>query len=110
MQPQEIIKQYRNLWKIEKAFRISKSDLKKRPIFHRLEKRMKAHLLLCFMSLLVIKETGGAIIWFGVYSERAIEVLGEVGQGKVEVGGVMIETDSQLTPEAQTILPLFAGH
>lgn len=33
--PKEIIDQYHNLWKVEKAFRISKSDLQERPIFHR---------------------------------------------------------------------------
>jgi len=35
----EIIKNYGHLWKIEKAFRISKHDLKVRPIYHRLQKK-----------------------------------------------------------------------
>ncbi len=33
----KIIENYKNLWQIEKAFRISKTDLKARPIFHHLK-------------------------------------------------------------------------
>lgn len=40
----EVIGNYNNLWKIEKAFRISKTDLRIRPIFHRLRKRVEAHI------------------------------------------------------------------
>lgn len=52
----EVIGNYNNLWKIEKAFRISKTDLRIRPIFHRLRKRIEAHICVSFMSYLVYKE------------------------------------------------------
>jgi len=52
---QEIINQYRQLWKVEKAFRITKSDLQARPIYHRNTDTIKAHLLICFLSLAVAK-------------------------------------------------------
>ena len=51
----EIIARYRNLWRVEKAFRISKSDLQMRPIFHFKESSIHAHLLVCFMALAVCK-------------------------------------------------------
>jgi transposase len=51
----EIIAQYRNLWHVEKAFRISKSDLQIRPIFHFKEYSIQAHLLVCFMALAICK-------------------------------------------------------
>ena len=38
--PNEIIDQYHNLWQVEKAFRMSKSDLRERPIFHRIKRRI----------------------------------------------------------------------
>ena len=41
---------------VEKAFRISKTDLKIRPIYHRLENRIKAHILVSFVSYAVYKE------------------------------------------------------
>ena len=48
-----VIKLYHNLWNVEKAFRMAKSDLKTRPIYHRKEKTIKAHILICFMALAV---------------------------------------------------------
>jgi len=53
---QEIIEHYKNLWQIEKAFRISKTDLKIRPIYHRLEDRIKAHILIAFVAYTIYIE------------------------------------------------------
>ena len=52
----DIIEHYQNLWHIEKAFRISKTDLQIRPIYHRLEHRIKAHILISFISYAIYKE------------------------------------------------------
>ena len=48
-----IIERYHELYKIEHAFRISKSDLQTRPIFHYKEEPIKLHLLICFMALVI---------------------------------------------------------
>lgn len=53
---QEVIQNYGHLWKIEKAFRISKHDLRIRPIFHRLQRRIEAHICIAFTSYKVYKE------------------------------------------------------
>lgn len=50
-----IISRYHDLYKIEQAFRISKNDLKTRPIFHFKEEPIKLHLLICFMALVISK-------------------------------------------------------
>jgi len=50
-----IINHYHNLWKVEKAFRITKSDLEARPVFHHKKENIKAHILICFMALAVCK-------------------------------------------------------
>jgi hypothetical protein len=50
-----IIERYHDLYKIEQAFRVSKSDLKTRPIFHFKEEPIKLHMLICFMALAVSK-------------------------------------------------------
>lgn len=52
---QTIIKRYRELYRIEQAFRISKSDLQTRPIFHYKEEPIKLHILICFMALVISK-------------------------------------------------------
>lgn len=48
--PEMILKRYKNLWKIEEAFRANKHDLKMRPIFHWTSKRIKAHVSICFLA------------------------------------------------------------
>lgn len=56
LKPEEIIENYRNLWHIEKAFRMSKTDLRIRPIYHRLRKRIEAHICLSFVAYSIYKE------------------------------------------------------
>lgn len=51
----EIIAKYSQLWQVEKSFRISKSDLKARPIFHTVKERIEAHLTIVFAGLAVIR-------------------------------------------------------
>ena len=53
---EDAIDNYRQLWKIEKAFRISKHDLRIRPIYHRKQRRIEAHICLSFAAYKVYKE------------------------------------------------------
>jgi len=50
-----IVSRYHDLWKIEKAFRIAKSDLLARPVFHRKKESIEAHILIVFLALCVAK-------------------------------------------------------
>ncbi len=50
-----IISHYSNLWHVEQAFRIAKSDLRIRPIYHFKERAIQFHVLICFMALAVSK-------------------------------------------------------
>jgi transposase len=52
----QILENYNHLWQIEKAFRVSKTDLKIRPVFHRLQKRIEAHICLNFVAYKIYKE------------------------------------------------------
>lgn len=52
---QEIIDKYSQLWQVEKSFKISKSDLKARPIFHTAKEKIEAHLLIVFTALAIIR-------------------------------------------------------
>jgi transposase len=56
LNPDEVILAYGNLWIVEKAFRISKTDLRARPIYHRKQQRIKAHICICFMAYTLYKE------------------------------------------------------
>lgn len=53
---EEVIRQYKQLWHIERTFRISKTDLRIRPIFHYLKRRIEAHVCIAFAACVVYKE------------------------------------------------------
>jgi transposase len=51
----EVLSRYRGLWQIESVFRVSKTNLKMRPIFHFTPERIRGHIALCFLSLVTLK-------------------------------------------------------
>lgn len=53
--PNLIVSRYKDLWHVEKAFRIAKSDLLARPIYHFKKDSIKAHILIVFLSLCLSK-------------------------------------------------------
>ena len=81
----EIIDNYRHLWTIEKAFRISKTDLRIRPVYHRLERRIKTHICIAFCSYKIYKELERllAIKKTGISVERALRELQTIYQAMV---------------------------
>lgn len=52
----QVMDNYKNLWHIEKAFRMSKTDLRIRPIYHRLRERIEAHICISFTAYSIYKE------------------------------------------------------
>ena len=52
---EELIHQYSNLWQVEESFRITKHDLKIRPIYHWKPSRIKAHLAISFMAYTLVR-------------------------------------------------------
>lgn len=63
----EVIENYQNLWHIEKAFRMSKTDLRIRPIYHRLRNRIEAHICISFTAYSIYKELERVL-----YAERSL--------------------------------------
>ena len=51
-----MIENYGQLWQIERAFRISKTDLRIRPMYHRRRRRIEAHVLVAFVAYTIYKE------------------------------------------------------
>jgi len=51
-----ILENYRNLFHVEQAFRMSKTDLRIRPIYHRLKHRIEAHICIAFTAYTIYKE------------------------------------------------------
>jgi transposase len=95
-----VIEQYGNLWKIEKAFRISKSDLKIRPIYHRLRRRIEAHICKTFCAYKVYKELERQLktAQVGWSPEKAIDIANTIFK-------ITILTPYSKTQEARLHLP-----
>jgi transposase len=55
MPNEKILDAYRNLWKIEETFKITKSELKTRPVHVSTREHIEAHFLTCFVSLLILR-------------------------------------------------------
>lgn len=62
----EVIDNYRQLWHVEKAFRISKTDLRVRPIHHYKAKRIRAHVCIAFVAYTIYKELERLLMEGGV--------------------------------------------
>lgn len=76
----EIISNYKHLWHIEKAFRISKTDLRIRPVYHRLKRRIESHLIIAFCSYKLYKELERQLAEkkVGITIEKAIRLMQSV--------------------------------
>jgi hypothetical protein len=55
MTPEDVAPGYKNLLEAERAFRTMKTTLDLRPVYHRLDDRITAHVLLCWLALLLIR-------------------------------------------------------
>ena len=80
LSPGEVISNYRHLWQIEKAFRISKTDLKVRPVYHYLKRRIETHICISFCGYKVYKELERQLKEKGsqISPARAIEAMGTI--------------------------------
>ena len=76
---------YKNLLEAERGFRDLKSTLELRPVFHRLEPRIRAHVLLCWLALLLIRvaERSTGLTWRRIAIElgrvHAVTLTGSAG-------------------------------
>lgn len=107
----EILENYAHLWQIEKAFRIAKSDLKIRPIYHRKQRRIEAHICLNFVAYKVYKELERQLKekesdWS---AEKVIEILQSIYQIEILTPNTkqIIRKTLLLTDEHKALNQLF---
>jgi len=98
----KVIERYHELYKVEQAFRVAKSDLETRPIFHFKEDPIKLHLLICFLALVISKhieiKTGLSIKRFNTEVKKVADakMVNKLTQKEVIVGGKLSETATEL--------------
>ena len=100
----EVIENYNQLWQIEKEFRVSKTDLKIRPIYHRLPRRIEAHICLTFVAYKIYKELERQLKEKKamISVQKAIEIASFIfeititlPQSKERMSKILIKTDEQ---------------
>jgi len=103
LSPEDVALGYKNLLEAERGFRDLKSTLELRPVFHRIEPRIRAHVLLCWLALLLIRvaERRCDTTWRRIATElgrvHAVTLQGTAG------------TVTQTTPPSDTTLGFLAA-
>lgn len=108
---EQILENYHHLWRIEKAFRVAKTDLKIRPIYHRLSHRIEAHICLNFVAYKVYKELERQLKnkKVALSPEKTIEILQNIFQIRVSLPSTneFITKILLLTDEQRKIAQIF---
>ena len=84
---EQIIEAYHTLWKIEESFRIMKSSLEVRPVFHWKPDRIRGHFVICFLSFMMERRLEIMLNEAGIEHspERIREALNEMQLAKVQL-------------------------
>jgi hypothetical protein len=103
-----VITAYHDLWKVEQSFRMTKGDLRARPVFHHQRDAIEAHLTVVFAALAVarhLQDTTGTSI------KKIIQTLRTARSATIEINGQRLTLDPELTDTAREILKrLETGH
>ena len=97
----EVVSSYHELWHVEQSFRMSKHDLRARPVFHHTRDAIEAHLTVVMAALAVarhLQETTGISI------KRIIRTLKPLQDITINLNGHKITAQPQITPTAASIL------
>jgi hypothetical protein len=97
MPPEEVMAKYHQLWQVERSFRMSKTDLAARPMFHHTRDAIEAHLTIVFTALAVARQvqalTGSAI-------GKVVKQLRPLRSATITINGVT-QTFPPVVPPAQ---------
>ncbi|CAM3192075.1 IS1634 family transposase [Actinomyces slackii] len=109
MQAGEVIDSYHELWHVEQSFRMSKHDLRARPVFHHTRDAIEAHLTVVMAALAVARHLQNAT---GMSIKRLVRELRPLQEVTISVNGHQITAQPQITQTAQQILNNLnaAGH
>jgi len=101
-----VIGAYHDLWKVEKSFRMAKTDLRARPIFHHQRDSIEAHLTIVFAALAISRHLQDQT---GVSIKRLVNTLRTVRSATIQVNGQRLTLDPELPPAARELLAAL-GH
>ncbi len=108
---ESVIAQYHGLWVVERAFRVSKGTLDMRPMFHFTERRIEAHVCICFIAYKIYKELERliAINKIGMSVDRVLDVAKTITTVRIKMpeNGTYFTKTLFLTKQHLAIKQLF---
>ncbi|HVQ18845.1 MAG TPA: hypothetical protein VMT27_07400 [Actinomycetes bacterium] len=96
-----VVTAYHELYQVERSFRVTKSDLAARPIFHRIRDSIEAHLTIVFAALAVSREAQART---GVSIKKIIQTLRPLRSATISLGTQQITAPPRIPDQAQAIL------
>ncbi|CAI9410255.1 IS1634 family transposase ISBli9 [Nocardioides sp. T2.26MG-1] len=97
----EVIASYHDLWHVEQSFRMSKTDLAARPMFHHTREAIEAHLTIVFAALAIARHLHNAT---GLSIKKIVQALRPLQQITVRIAGHEHLAKDPITPVAQAII------
>jgi Transposase DDE domain len=105
---EHVVAAYHDLYQVERSFRMAKSDLAARPVFHRLRDSIEAHLTIVFTALAVSREAQART---GVSINKIVKTLRPLRTATITLAGQQITVPPRVPDDAQRILDdLRGGH
>jgi transposase len=96
-----VINAYHDLWRVEQSFRMTKSDLRARPVFHHDRDAIEAHQTVVFAALAVARHLQDAT---AVTIKRLVRTLRPLRTVTIAIGAHTLTAVPLITTEARTIL------
>jgi transposase len=99
--PEFVIRAYHQLWRIEKSFRMSKHDLRARPIYHHKRESIDAHLAIVFAALAVTRVIEARTGWS---IKRFVQTARRYRTVQIRAGSQILTAENPLPPDLRDAL------
>jgi Transposase DDE domain len=101
MTGEQVIAAYHDLYQVERSFRMTKTDLAARPVFHRLRDSIEAHLTVVFAALAVSRDAQART---GMSINKIVKTLRPLRTATITLGRQQITAEPRIPAPAQQIL------
>lgn len=101
-----VVQAYQDLYQVERSFRMTKSDLAARPIFHRIRDSIEAHLSIVFAALAISRAAQAAT---GLSIKKILTTLRPLRSATITVSGHQLTAQPRIPADAQDVLDALNG-
>ncbi|WP_028316610.1 IS1634 family transposase [Desulfatibacillum aliphaticivorans] len=101
--PKDVIARYKDLQTIERGFRSLKSTLELRPVYHWSEQRIRAHVFICVLALMVERYMSLTLAPLSISASRALDKLQQIKAGQAKLHGMAVPVLTRVEEEHRAI-------